>query len=123
MSDIINLLKKYIDDNDLDIEEIDLKDRNIDEIKADLILFSDYVLLSFNKISETFKLYQEKQIVEFLDENKKHFKELLNLSIEYKEHYDKFGESRSKKKLINYIKDNYFKLNEFLDICLEIFGE
>ncbi|MBU1027914.1 MAG: hypothetical protein KKF48_02615 [Nanoarchaeota archaeon] len=117
---MINKLKKYLDDNDLEIEEVDLGDKTIDEIKSCLIDLGEYFLKYFNSFYKTFKNCKDKDVIAFIENNKIHFSEVLKLSNKYKEYNIEFGKSSIKRNLFIYLENHYFEINEFIDIVLEV---
>ena len=116
-------LKKYLDESELELEEVDLGEKTIDDIKADLVLFSDYYLRFFNNFYKVFKDCTDKQVVEFINKNKKHFLEVLKLNNAHKQKIENniyCNSIQVKKELIQYIENNYFDISEFVDVYMGV---
>ena len=117
---IIEILKDYLDETDLEIEEVDIREKTIEEIKSNLVDFADYFLRYFNSFYKTFRNCKKKKVIEFIDKNKKHFEEVLKLHTNYKEYSIEYGKEDVKIKLIEYLQKNYFEINYFFDVCFEV---
>ena len=118
MKKIIEILKQYLEENELDFEEVDLGDKTLDEIKSDFILFSNFFIKYFNNFYKTFKGYKEAE--KFIGLNKNHFLEILKLNTQYNNCSSNVVKYNKKSHLVDYIKENYLELNEFIDVCVGV---
>lgn len=113
-------LTKYLEENSIEIEDVKIKGKKIEELKICIYEFGEYFLKVFNSFEKAFKNCTDKEVEEFLEKNKKHFNEVLKLYNEHKEYSVNYGKSRIKNKMIVYVQDNYLDICEFIDVYLEV---
>lgn len=113
-------LKVYLEDNDLEIEELDFKDKDIQEIKTDLVELSNYFLIAFGNFYKLFRYCSDSKVKEFVENNKKHFNIIIDLLTRYKNLSVHVGKQDLQNDLFKYVNANYFDIIEVLDVYMEI---
>lgn len=119
-NNFIELLKENI--GDVEIEEVDMGDKAIEEIKSNFIEFGKHFILLFDNFRKCFKNSENKDIIKYLDKYKAIGLELVSLSQFYNSPIN-YGMGEEQEKLIQYVKDNYYDMVDFLDLYEEVFQE
>jgi hypothetical protein len=117
-------LKEYLSENNIE-SNIDLPkkeddDYTIQEIRKDPIIFSDLFLTFFNQFRKDF--CDNSKVKTLIEKNKKYAIELVKLK-SYKFSSVNFGKADAIRRLINYVNTNFYEMQEFFDLCVEVYLE
>lgn len=139
-SELATELKEYLDENNISVKEIELpkikdEELTLQQVKADPVLFSDFFIVVFSEFRRNFKNFdsndedeeeQEKKLEvkklvdKLIEDNEKICKELLELKSYTLRKID-YGKGKAIRLLNNYVNLNYFEMNDFVDICAEVY--
>jgi hypothetical protein len=109
-------LKVYLEENsietnvDLDVEELN---------KLDSLAYAEKFIELFKSFYSNFKDCKEAESI--LSKNRAIATNLLTL-IKFKDSSIEFGKSENLRNLKNYLYENYFEINEFIDLVGEIYA-
>lgn len=115
--------KNFAEANSIELSEIELprkgdEEVSIQEIKSNLLIFSDVFIVFFNKFRKDFSNYKEAKA--FIQEIEKIALELINLK-SYKYREIQFGIGAVTKRITVYVQSKYFIMQDFFDLCEEIY--
>lgn len=116
-------LKTYLESNNIEIKTIEFPKKGDEEmtpeqVKADPLALSDMFISLFNQFRRDFS--GNNNLKKEIGEKKKIAVELVGLK-SYKFKDINFGKSSSVFRLTNYVKENYFEIVDFFDLCLEVY--
>ncbi len=112
-------LKDYLNNLEVEIEDVDFGEKTIHQIKIDYNLLVDYYLIYFNEFRKHFAecggagdiiLKNRKIVLELMD-----FRTQLNRDLD-------FGKGSIKMQMNQFIKRNYDEMVDFFDLCLGVYG-
>ena len=109
-------IKKYIEINSLEIEQPNIGEDDLEQVKIDLVKFAEYFLKIFNNYTLAMKDCRDKKINEYSDKIEEIFKEVLKNYTELKNHTIEVGKTDIKYNLINCLYKHYFEINNFVAI-------
>jgi len=140
MNELSEQLTNYLDEKNITKKTIDLPKKGEEEItlqcvKSDPILFSDMFIVLFSEFRKNFKNFDssdddeesrekkeevKKLVSELIAKNEKICQELLQLKSYTLRKID-FGKGKAIRILNNYVNDNFFEMNDFFDLCAEVY--
>ena len=123
--EFIELLNKYIEDEEIEKKEIEMPkkkdgtDMLLQDIKQDPLIFSDMFITVFNEFRRIFIECKSKEVTEFIEKYKPFCIKLIDLK-EYKANNIEYGKSNAVRRIVSYVNENYFSLMDFFDLASEV---
>lgn len=139
-SELATELKEYLDEKSISTKEIELpknkdEELTLQQVKANPVLFSDFFIVVFSEFRRNFKNFDssdedkeeykkkleiKKLVDKLIQDNEKICRELLDLKSYTLRKID-YGKGKAIRLLNNYVNLNYFEMNDFVDICAEVY--
>jgi hypothetical protein len=121
--EVIKTLKEFKETNDIELSDIDFNgDDDAIKIRSDLNKLSEYFVSYFDCLRNDFSECKDKEILDMIKSNEVHLMQIIDLS-SFKYDDCEFAKSSSMESLRNYVKNNYFAIVDFFDVCLAVYNE
>lgn len=117
---LIEKLKEYSVLSGIEFNEIEINDKDEFDIKTDFLKLSKYYVLTFNEFRRCFLESNDTHIVSTISRYKEISLQIVSLS-QYDHGNIEFGKSEAKKKLIEFIKINYYDIIDFINLVCGVF--
>lgn len=114
----IELLKDYIEDND--IEKPSIEEDDFTEAKKDFIKLSELYVNYFNQFRKDFKNLKNAERI--IESNLFIASELISLTLDYN-NGKSFSSVRIKEEIKSYVKSKYYNILDFIDLYIEVYSE
>jgi len=115
-----NKFREYLEDNDKEIR-IEINEEDFNLAKKDLSKLARIYLSYYDEFFRLFKNFHDAE--ETFKENEKLVSEIRKKIAIYDISSINFGRSDLKKEIINFVLDNYSKISQFINLCVEVFEE
>jgi len=116
-----NNLKFYLESNDLykSLGNIEISE-DIQEVKFNHELLAKYFIMYYSDLRNLIKNTCDEKVAEFINENGLIFVPLKKTLTKISSKLE-LGKTNARLYLSSYIDENYFKIIEFFDICIELY--